>query len=416
MERKFRLYLFLLALVLVFVPFSAALADSGNSGVLKIGSSGERVSELQTLLKKEGLFPAGQKVTGYYGPITYNSVIALQKKYGLTVDGLAGAEVWNALYNKKTAGVVLGYYTVDYPGDRESHDSLVKYNQLIDQAAMFDFSVDQWGNLKGNVSSQGIKLAKAKGVKSLMVVHNISGLIDTKSAHSAISGHNRKNLINNIIREVKENGYSGVNIDFEGIPPAGKNDFNAFLEELSWKLKSMSKLLTVAVPAKTSDNGSYWNGAYDYRTIGRLADYVVVMTYDEHWISGPAGPVASIPWVTRVLDYSTGVIPPGKILMGISAYGYDWPDGGKGKAIKWKNVQGLINKYGHWNVKWDNYNSVPYLIYKKDGVRHQVWFENKYSLAIKLELVKKYRIGGIAIWRMGFEDDSFWETVKKKLN
>ncbi|MCL4441396.1 MAG: glycosyl hydrolase family 18 protein [Firmicutes bacterium] len=415
MERKFILYLFLLALLIVLVPFATAFADTGGAGILKVGSSGEKVSELQTLLKKEGFFPVAQKVTGYYGPITYNSVVALEKKYGLSVNGQVGPEEWNILHYKKASGVVLGYYAVDYPGDRESHNSLLKYNQLVDQVAMFDFGVDWQGNLIGNVSSEGIKLARAKGVKSLMVVHNISGSIDTKSAHSAISGKNRKNLIENIVREIKENGYSGVNIDFEGIPPAGKNDFNAFLEELSGKLRPMSKLITVAVPAKTSDNGSNWNGAYDYKAIGRLSDYVVIMTYDEHWFSGPAGPVASIPWMTRVLDYSTGVIPPGKILMGIPAYGYDWPDGRKGKAIKWKNVQGLIDMLGYWNVKWDNYNSVPYLTYKKDGISHQVWFENKYSLSIKLGLVKKYGIGGIAIWRMGFEDDSFWETVRQKL-
>jgi len=57
---------------------------------------------------------------------------------------------------------------------------------------------------------------------------------------------------------------------------------------------------------------------------------------------------------------------------------------------------------------------VPYLIYWKNGVRHQVWFENRYSLAIKLGMVKNYNIGGIAFWRMGFEDDSFWETLARK--
>lgn len=412
MGRKYRLNLLLLVLIMVLVPFSTAFAAA--EGVLKMGSSGERVSELQTLLKKEGFFPSGQKVTGYYGPITYNSVKAFQQKYDLKVDGLAGPQVWGALYNKNKKGVVLGYYTVDYPRDRESHNSLAQYSQLVDQVAMFDFVVDASGNIKGKPSVEGISLAKTKGKKSLMVVHNISASIDTNSAYSAISAKNRKNLIDNIVREIKKNGYDGVNIDFEGIPPAGKNDYNSFLEELRGKLKPMSKLLTVAVPAKTSGNGSHWNGAYDFKTIGRLADYVVIMTYDEHWFGGPAGPVASLPWVTRVLDYSTGVIPPEKILMGIAAYGYDWPDGRKGKAIKWKNVQSLINKYG--NVKWDNASSTPHLTYKKDGIRHQVWFENKYSLDIKLGLAKKYGVGGIAIWRMGFEDSSFWDTVRKHFN
>ena len=412
MERKFRLYLFLLALLIVLIPSGAVFADSGDQEVLKVGSRGEQVSQLQSMLKEKGFFPAGQKVTGYFGWITYNSVIALEKKFGLAVNGQVGAREWSILNDKKPARVVLGYYTVDYPGDRLSRDSLVKNSQLINHSAMFDFAVDEKGNLKGTVSSEGIKLARSKGIKTLMVIHNISGSIDSHSAYNAISDKYRKKLIDNIVNEIKKNGYDGVNIDFEGIPVAGKKAFNSFLEELDSRL-GQSKLLTVAVPAKTSDNGNSWNGAYDFKTIGRLADYVVLMTYDEHWGEGPPGPVASVPWLTRVLDYSTGVIPPHKILMGIPAYGYDWPSGQKGKAVKWNSMSRLIEQYG--NVKWDNNYSVPYLTYKKGSVQHQVWFENKYSLAIKLGLVEKYNLGGIALWRLGFEDASFWDTVKNKL-
>jgi len=328
------------------------------------------------------------------------------------VNGKVGAEEWNILYHKSQSKVVLGYYTVDYPGDKLSHDSLVKNSQLISQSAMFDYAVDEKGNLKGSASIEGIKVARSKGIKTLMVVHNISGTIEGNAAYSAITDKYRKKLVDNIVNEIKRSGYDGVNVDLEGIPPAGKKYYNALLEDLRNQL-GQSKLLTVAVPAKTSDNGSTWNGAYDYKTIGRLADYVVIMSYDEHWGGGPPGPVASIPWVTKVLDYSTKVIPPHKILMGIAAYGYDWPSGQKGKAIKWNSMSRLISQYG--GVKWDNNYSVPYLKYWKGSVQHQVWFENKYSLAIKLGMVKKYDLGGIAFWRMGFEDASFWETIKNKL-
>jgi spore germination protein YaaH len=416
MERKLRLPLLLLALIIIFVAAFPVLADDGNTAFIKFGSRGEKISELQRMLQEAGFFPAGQKITGYFGYITYGAVAALEKKYGLPVDGQVGQEEWEILYNRKLPKTVMGYYTVDYPGDRQSHDSLLKPNLMVNQVAMFDFCVDSKGNLTGNVSYEGIRLAKRKGCKPLMVVHNIAGGTYNKwAAGSAISVESyRRNLVDNIVKQVKQNDYEGVNIDLEGIPPQYRDHFNTFLEELSSRLKPGAKLVTVTVPAKTSDDGANpWSGGYDYKTIGRLADLVVLMTYDEHWSGGPPGPVASVPWVAQVLDYSVKVIPPYKILMGIACYGYDWPAGSNGRALKWKDVPALAGQYG--NVKWDNYYCEPYLTYWKNGIRHQVWFENRYSLAIKLVLVKSYGLGGIAFWRMGFEDASFWETLNEKL-
>lgn len=415
MGRNARLFLFIFTLMLILTPAIPVLAGSGNQETLMVGSRGERVTELQLLLQKAGFFPADKKVTGYYGWITFKAVAALEKKYGLPVDGKAGSDEWNILYARKGPKVVMGYYTVDYPGDRLSYNSLLNSRWLVNQVAMFDFGMDGKGNLKGGVSPEGINLARKKGAKTLMVVHNISGgTFDRHSAYSAISQKAyRKNLAENIMKEIKKNGYDGVNIDIEGLPPSAREQFNAFLEELSVYLKKESKLLTLAVPAKTGDEGNGWSGAYDYKTIGRLADYVVLMTYDEHWAGGPPGPVASLPWVTRVLNYSVSVIPPHKILVGLACYGYDWPAGQKGKPVRWKDIPGHISKYG--TPKWDNTNSVPYLTYNKNGVNHQFWFENKESMAIKLNLVKNFGLGGIAMWRMGFEDASFWDTLESKL-
>ncbi|KJS64711.1 MAG: hypothetical protein JL50_18760 [Peptococcaceae bacterium BICA1-7] len=321
-----------------------------------------------------------------------------------------GEREWEVLYGKSSR-VVMGYYTVDYPGDKLSHNSYINHSQLVNQLGMFDFFLDEKGNLKGTPSSGGMSAARSRGSKNLMVVHNISGGIDGRAAYLALTNYRTK-VVDGIIGQIDKNGYDGVNIDLEGIPPAYKNQYNMLLEDLSKKLKARGKLLTVAIPAKTSDTSSAWNQAYDYRNIGRLADYVVIMSYDEHWITGSPGPVASLPWVTAVMEYAVKTIPSHKVLMGIGCYGYDWPAGKTARAIRWKDMPGLT-RYG--SVQWDNYNSVPKLTYWQNGVKHQVWYENSYSLSIKLGLVEKYNLGGIAIWRLGFEDSSFWDTVSKRL-
>jgi peptidoglycan hydrolase-like protein with peptidoglycan-binding domain len=58
--------------------------------VLKEGMRSEEVTGLQRDLKKLGYFETNP--TGYYGGITGSAVRRLQKKYGLTVDGVTGSK------------------------------------------------------------------------------------------------------------------------------------------------------------------------------------------------------------------------------------------------------------------------------------------------------------------------------------
>lgn len=323
--------------------------------------------------------------------------------------GYAGSETYQSKLNK----IVLGYYTEDVPGDILSYNSLSENGELIDYIATFSYATDEKGNLSGQPISKGIELAKKENVRPLMLVHNFTEFFDDKLAHKVLSvQENRKNLEKNILKLIRENGYEGVNIDIEAVPPADRNYYTVFLSELKKMFEPYGYLLTVSIPAKTWDTPqSAWSGAYDYRAIGRQADIVVIMTYDEHWSGGKPGPIASFPWVQSVLDYATWCIPRHKLLMGVAAYGYDWSAAGT-KSVDWNNVDPLIRRYG---ARWDDYLCTPHLEYwDGSGVSHEVWFENKYSLGLKLDLANAYGVAGIAIWRLGREDASFWETVQRK--
>lgn len=316
--------------------------------------------------------------------------------------------------NSKLSKIVLGYYTEDYPQDRLSYDSLNANATLIDAAAMFNYTFDENGYLSGQLTND-TKYASQLGVTRLMLVHNYTGYINGKLAYNVLSSYKkRKNLEYSILYHVKKQGYQGVNIDIEGLPPAARGVYTAFLWELKQLFAPYGYILTVSVPAKTYDDPyNSWSGAYDYREIGKAADWVCLMTYDEHWSGGHPGPIASLPWVQRVLDYAITAMPRQKILMGIPVYGYDWSAAGT-KTVRWRNAGALAARYG--GGYWDNYYCCPYFIYyDKDGQRHEVWYENKYSLKIKLDLAKNYGVAGIAFWRLGFEDESFWQTVVEKL-
>jgi spore germination protein YaaH len=421
-ERRLRnrLYLVLfLALAACFFWFLwASAAFAVPDGGLQLGSRGGDVGYLQERLKEAGFYPSGE-MSCYFGLTTYLAVIALERAAGLTVDGVVNEPEWqlltgdvdfnNPLISTKLRKAVIGYYVEDYPGDRLSYNSLADNGKHIDCIVTFSFLVDRDGNLNGE-AGEGVDLAGRMNVRSLLLVHNIGSKIDTETAHIVLSDtKKRRNLEQNILAVLRSAGYDGVNIDLEGILPEDRENYNLLIRELKELFKPDGFLLTVSIPAKTADNpADLWNGAYDYKTIGRLADLVMLMTYDEHWFGSEPGPVASVPWVERVLSYTVGVIPRDKLLMGIAAYGYDWSATG-GRAVTWREVNNLVSWYG--NVQWDNYYSVPFMEYYNEEERHEVWFENVYSLRIKLGLVEKYGLAGIAIWRLGFEDESFWEIV-----
>lgn len=312
--------------------------------------------------------------------------------------------------------MVLGYYSKDWYTDKDSYNSLAKYHNKLDLVATFAARIDNSGGLVIDfMPTEGIELAKSKGVKPLLVVHNIHNGMDTGAA-AAVLGDPKKRwkLANNIVSLVKKHSYAGVNIDLEAVPVKHRDDYSKFLWELRGLLKPQGLLLTTAIPAKTSDQrNNSWSGAYDYKEIGRACDYVMIMTYDEHWFGGKPGPVASLPWVQKGLDYAVSQMPSGKVIMGLAVYGYDWAPG-KTRSVKWNNVDALVKSKGA-QVRWDNASSSPYFFYWTGTQKHEVWFENKYSLNIKLGFVQSYKLAGVGFWRMGFENDEFWQTVNKRI-
>ncbi|ADG82246.1 glycosyl hydrolase family 18 protein [Thermincola potens] len=311
----------------------------------------------------------------------------------------------------------VGYYAEDWPGDTGSLRSIEKYGQYMTAVVPFAYRVDKYGNLSGQLTGNLLRAANEKRLNVLVLVHNFNNNGFDRQLISAVLNDSkaRNNLIENILKLIREKTLAGVNIDFENISPSERNKFNDFLKRLKDKLRAEGYLLTVSVPAKTWDNKQdAWSGGFDYRFIGSVADRVMLMTYDEHWFGGSPGPIASLPWVENVLKFTTSQIPKDKLLLGIGTYGYDWGQKGKGRTVSSSKALQLAKQYGA-KIQWDAKAQVPYFYYWTSGEKRTVWFESTQSAALKAQLVKKYDVGGIAVWRLGFEDGAFWETMSTNL-
>lgn len=311
---------------------------------------------------------------------------------------------------------IAAYYVENYHNDPVGYQALSKNLGSINMIIPFSFSVNPYGTITSNHNPKPVGLARSCGVETLALVNNIQGdNFNSNTIHRMLTNPStRARTINGISRLIREKGYLGVNIDFENVPGRDRIYLTAFFRELAMELRPKNLLVTASVPAKTyDDRSSRHSGAYDYRAIAPYLDRVMIMTYDEHYSGGSPGPVASYQWVERVIKYSLNYFPSGKIIIGIAGYGYDW-GWRSGKALNYKAIQNLITKR-HITPKWHSVYKVPYFSYKNWGVSHQVWYENRYSTALKADLIKKYGLKGVAVWRLGYEDPGIWSVIQQRL-
>lgn len=317
---------------------------------------------------------------------------------------------------------VAAYYLTD--SRRPSMPSLEENIDLITTVIPWMWQVTDSGRLIDDFDSRDVaaalRLAGTHGRRGLALVHNVrptsagSVTFDANLAHAILSSPKvRSQTIENLLRQAKAWNLSGVHIDFEMVPPQDRQNLNLFMQELYNRLRPEGLEVTIAVPAKTRESLSdWWSGGFDYATLARYSDKMMIMAYDEHWRGGPPGPVASIGWVERVIRFALSQgVPPEKIVLGVPAYGYDWPREGRGVSRTYQEAMEIASRHGA-RIEWDDTAKVPYFRY---GDGRQVWFENRSSLSHKIELVKKYGLAGISLWRLGQEDPGIWSVIRENL-
>jgi spore germination protein YaaH len=220
--------------------------------------------------------------------------------------------------------------------------------------------------------------------------------------------------VDNIVSLVKENNFDGIEIDYESLEEQDRADFSAFMTTLSEELHAEGKLLTTAVHAKTSDEGT-WGGpaSQDWAVFNSVCDRIKIMTYDFHWSTSEAGNIAPLSWMREVLDYGVSVIDEEKIDLGIHFYGYDW-EGEQAETVLYSDVQDMLANYNQPTVKLSS-EKEKYFTYTKDNAQHTVYFSDEDVVAARVKLVDEYSLAGIGIWRIGQEDPDNWVVIEEKL-
>ena len=328
----------------------------------------------------------------------------------------------------KTPREVLGFYTEKegtFPGSQPTVDS--QFNSLT-SIAPFWYKLDDKspGSLIDSVSPDHkrkvIKSAHEKQLKVYMVVHNLFYETVEKGKQVAsnvlINDSNRNVFIKNLRNEMNQFKYDGINIDMENLNLTDRDSFSLMIKKLSDALHRDGKVVTVSVPANTGDSrANPWSQWFDYEKLGLYSDGLMLMTYDEHNPRTKPGSTASVDWTESTIRYALKQgVPSSKILLGIAGYGWDW-DTTTNKA-SYSSYAQLMDQKTKYKAKdiWDSRSQTPHFKYiDKEQHSHQAWFENSYSLRFKLDLVEKYNLRGIGIWRLGLEDPMYWDIIPKNI-
>jgi spore germination protein YaaH len=222
-------------------------------------------------------------------------------------------------------------------------------------------------------------------------------------------------FIQALVRRLTELGADGINVDFESLNGKDRAAFMTFIQNLSDAAHKQGLIVSIDLP-----RGSVkWNAqtAFDHEKLPEIVDYIVTMTYDQHWSgSTTPGPVAGLQWVEEgIQEFLSYGIPRDKLIMGIPLYTREWKVDTNGalvsnRSLLYKDLPTVISSKKA-KLTWDDRFGQYRADYTEDGNNYVFWLENEQMVDERLAIAKKYDLGGVAFWRLGYDPADLWNTM-----
>lgn len=232
-------------------------------------------------------------------------------------------------------------------------------------------------------------------------------------------------LVTEVAPIMKKYGFSDLNLDIESFLEASDSaraNYTLFAKTVAEDVRAANLgTITIEIPPIALVR----KFLIDPIAIGKIADFVVMMTYDYHYsgsfLAGPVAPAGGVP-NAREFDVETAiqeavkVIPKEKLILGIPLYGYQWETisdrpgaatipGGASTAST-RRIAELLSECATCSAQYDPVAKEPYLIFPEGDYFKQTFYENEQSLQEKITLAKKYQLEGVALWALGYENES----------
>ena len=306
----------------------------------------------------------------------------------------------------------LGWHVVASAGGNDTFNSVTANAGNLNVISPTWFKLcDNEGGYTSFASADYVQKAHDRGLEVWALIENIE-YKDSISMYEILSSTTtRQKLIDSLMNDLITYGIDGINVDFEQLSMDCGEHFVEFIRELSAACRKNGKVLSVDnyVPRDFNDR----------KEQGIVADYVIVMGYDEHYAgSKEAGSVASIDYVEDGIAQTVKEVPAEKVINAIPFYTRIWETTGDGissQAVDMVTAEQFISNHSI-TAEWDETTCQNYGEYTSGDSRYQVWLEDADSIKVKLNVMENYGIGGVAEWRLGFEKPEIWDVIGEYLD
>lgn len=313
-----------------------------------------------------------------------------------------------------------------YQTNEDAIVTLDEIGHLLTYFSPFAYMIREDGSLLPMNDQPMVEAAISKNITPMLSITNFTSTQAGSNLANVILSNPeiREKLIHNIIQIMDDKGYEVLNIDFENVLPEDRENYNQFLQLAVDRLHPKGYVVSTALAPKVSatQSGLLYT-AHDYEAHGRIADFVVLMTYEWGYRKGPPQAISPINQMRRVVEYALSVMPAEKIFLGFQIYARDWlvphVQGNEAETFSPQEAIRRAVQYGA-TIQYNTTAQSPFFRYvDEQGRNHEVWFEDARSAQAKFDMVKQYNLRGISYWALGYPYPQNWAllnanfTIKK---
>lgn len=379
-----------------------------KSEILRQAEKGERLTVLEEMENWDRV----QTQDGYIGYVEKKYLTELQAQTPVKDTGYAEPDYAG---NTKDYKVNLAWHQVTtesanstFPGVM---DGVIGVNVI---SPTWFFLYDNDGRLESIASEAYVEAAHAKGLEVWALVddftHRSDNGVDPKEILSYTA--KRTQIIDALMSEAERCGFDGINVDFERVTGEAGEDYIQFIRELSVECRRRGLVLSVDNYVPTN-----YNAHYEWKEQGVMADYVIIMGYDEHWAGcEEAGSVASLGYVEQGIQKMVQEVPANKVINALPLYTRIWTTAADGTVTSQAVGMNAASDYlarRSIAYEWDETTGQNYADFTAEGSLVQVWLEDEQSIAAKISVMKNYGLGGVATWKLGFDEGrkNIWSVI-----
>jgi len=292
-----------------------------------------------------------------------------------------------------------------------SAPSLIRNIGQIDWVAPTSLNIDAKGQLQVHEDRalRRILLSNINRPLVVPVLQNVDGDIFARQATQALfhSEARRKALIKQLLDYLDKTGDGGIMFDFEDLDPRDMGLYRAMIGEVNAALDKKGRVVAVTLPME----GDGWSP----KQFASVADKIILMAYDEHWVTAKPGPIASNGWFAAKVAHAMKGMPADKAIIALGSYAYDWHKQANGSiSADSLTVEEawLAAHDSQAKPVFDKASGNTGFSYLEDDQRHDVWMLDAAASWNQMQILQHMGIHNVGLWRLGSEDPGFWQALR----